>query len=61
MEILELFDELCGPGNPEFRIATVLEILNPEEDLQRRWTIGPAFTGGPSFVCTAVTEVGLRR
>jgi hypothetical protein len=38
-EILEAIDELCSPGSPEFRLVTLLNILNPENDQQRRWAV----------------------
>ena len=41
-EVLKVVAELCRSGNPEFRLATVLEILNPEGDPQRRWSIEAA-------------------
>ncbi len=41
-EILKVIDELRSHGSPEFRLATVHGILNPEGDLQRRWSIDAA-------------------
>lgn len=38
-EILVAIDELCRVNGAEFRLDTLLCVLNPEDDLQRRWAI----------------------
>ena len=38
-EILEVIDALRSPGSAEFRLDALLSILNPEDDLQRRWAV----------------------
>ena len=38
-EILEVIDVLRSPGSAEFRLDALLNILNPENDLQRRWAV----------------------
>lgn len=38
-EVLEVIDGLCSPRSAEFRLDTLLNILNPENDLQRRWAV----------------------
>ena len=38
-EILATIDELCYASGAEFRLDTLLSVLNPEDDLQRRWAV----------------------
>ena len=35
-EILATIDELCCVSDAEFRLDTLLSVLNPEDDLRRR-------------------------
>jgi hypothetical protein len=41
-EILEIIGALCNPRSVEFRLDAPLNILNPENNLQRRWAIQSA-------------------
>lgn len=38
-EILVTIDELCCVSGAEFRLDALLNILNHEDDLQRRWAV----------------------
>jgi hypothetical protein len=41
-EILEAIDDLCASGGAEFRLDALMDILNPDNDVQRRWTVEKA-------------------
>ena len=38
-EIVATIDELCSASGPDFRLDTLLSVMNPEDDLQRRWAV----------------------
>jgi len=38
-EILAAIEELCCINGAELRLDTLLSVLNPEDDVQRRWAV----------------------